>query len=75
VSEFENLAAAFTGPGLSFDYFPTLTEWLLQIWIISVGVLAFLIGYHLLPIAPPAKPMETVAPSLPTQDAPRVAHA
>jgi molybdopterin-containing oxidoreductase family membrane subunit len=75
VPEFENLAAAFTGPGLSFDYFPTLTEWLLQIWIISVGVLAFLIGYHLLPIAPPAQPMETVAPSLPTQDAPRVAHA
>jgi protein NrfD len=52
VPELEGLRNAFTGPGLSFDYFPTLTEWLLQIWIISAGLLAFLIGYRLLPIVP-----------------------
>jgi molybdopterin-containing oxidoreductase family membrane subunit len=52
VPELEGLRNAFTGPGLDFDYFPTLTEWLLQIWIISAGVLAFLIGYRLLPIVP-----------------------
>ena len=50
VPELQGLQEAFSGPGLSFDYFPTLTEWLLQIWIVSLGVLVFLTGYHLLPI-------------------------
>lgn len=50
VPELEGLATAFTGPGLTFDYFPTLTEWLLQIWVVAAGLLAFLIGYRLLPI-------------------------
>jgi molybdopterin-containing oxidoreductase family membrane subunit len=50
VPELEGLATAFTGPGLTFDYFPTLTEWLLQIWAVAAGLLTFLIGYRLLPI-------------------------
>ncbi|MBI5879717.1 MAG: polysulfide reductase NrfD [Chloroflexi bacterium] len=50
VPELHGLKEAFSGPGLGFDYFPTLTEWLLQIWIVSLGVLVFLTGYHLLPI-------------------------
>ncbi|HEX9075933.1 MAG TPA: NrfD/PsrC family molybdoenzyme membrane anchor subunit [Anaerolineae bacterium] len=52
VPEFMGLVNAFTGPGLTYDYFPTLTEWLVQIWIVSTGVLAFLIGYHILPVVP-----------------------
>jgi len=55
VPELEGLANAFTGPGLTFDYFPTLTEWLMQIWIVSTGLLAFLIGYRLLPIVTPER--------------------
>ncbi len=52
VPELEGLANAFTGPGLTFDYFPSLTEWLTQVWIVSAGLLAFLIGYRVLPLAP-----------------------
>lgn len=50
VPELQGLQDAFAGPGLSFNYFPTLTEWLMQVWIVSTGLLAFLIGYRLLPI-------------------------
>lgn len=50
VPEINGLGEAFTGPGLTFDYLPTLTEWLVQIWAISAGLLAFLIGYQVLPI-------------------------
>ena len=52
VPELQGLQTAYTGPGLSFDYFPTLTEWLLQVWIVSLGLIVFLIGYRLLPIVP-----------------------
>lgn len=48
--ELQGLENAFGGPGLSYAYLPTLTEWLLQVWIISTGLLAFLIGYQVLPI-------------------------
>ncbi|CAG0957485.1 Menaquinone reductase, integral membrane subunit [Anaerolineae bacterium] len=50
VPEIQGLGEAFSGPGLTFDYLPTLTEWLVQIWAISAGLLAFLIGYQVLPI-------------------------
>lgn len=60
VPELEGLANAFTGPGLTFDYFPTLTEWLLQIWILAAGLLAFLIGYRLLPIVVERPAVETL---------------
>ena len=50
VPEMQGLGEAFTGPGLTFDYLPTLTEWLVQIWAVSAGLLAFLVGYRVLPI-------------------------
>lgn len=50
LSEIEGLKEAFTGPGLSFDYFPTPTEWLFTIWVISVAVLAFMAGIRWLPV-------------------------
>lgn len=50
VPELEGLGTAFTGPGLTFSYFPTLSEWSLQLWIVSLGVLLFLVGYRVLPI-------------------------
>ncbi|GBD08128.1 Menaquinone reductase, integral membrane subunit [Candidatus Thermoflexus japonica] len=49
VPELEGLRMAFTGPGLSFDYFPTLSEWLLAVWVVSVAALIFLAAYRLLP--------------------------
>ncbi|HHH41087.1 MAG TPA: hypothetical protein ENK56_03690 [Chloroflexi bacterium] len=48
VPEFEGLKTAFTGLGLTFDYFPTLTEWLLMVWVVSLAALIFLAGYRLL---------------------------
>ncbi|MBO9361354.1 MAG: polysulfide reductase NrfD [Thermoflexus sp.] len=56
VPEFEALRLAFTGPGLSFDYFPTLTEWLLAVGIVSAAALIFLAAYRLIPIVSPSHP-------------------
>lgn len=44
VPEFEALKMAFTGTGLTFDYFPTTMEWLLTLWIVSVAGLVFLLA-------------------------------
>lgn len=48
--EIDGLRSAFTGPGLSFEYFPTLTEWLFSIWVASLAVLIFLAGLRWLPV-------------------------
>jgi molybdopterin-containing oxidoreductase family membrane subunit len=48
VPEFEGLRTAYVGPGLSLDYFPTTSEWLLALWAVSLGGLIFLAGYRLL---------------------------
>jgi protein NrfD len=50
VEEIEGLKHAFTGPGLTFEYFPTAMEWLFFLWTVSVAGLLFLAGYSLLPI-------------------------
>lgn len=61
VPELQGLVDAFTGPGLSFAYLPTLTEWLVLIWVFSAGLLAFLIGYRVLPVV--SAPWETNSPA------------
>jgi len=48
VPEFEGLRTAFTGLGLTFSYFPTIAEWLLLVWIVSLAGLIFLAGHRLL---------------------------
>ncbi len=50
VEELEGLKRAFTGPGLSFNYFPSSMEWLFFVWTVSLAGLLFLIGYSLLPL-------------------------
>jgi molybdopterin-containing oxidoreductase family membrane subunit len=47
-AELTGLERAFTGPGLKFEYFPTPSEWLLYVWIVSAAVLIFLAGFVLL---------------------------
>jgi molybdopterin-containing oxidoreductase family membrane subunit len=44
VPEFEELRTAYTGPGLRFDYFPTLMEWLVGLWVLAVVALTILAG-------------------------------
>ncbi len=47
VPEFEGLRDAYTGPGLSFQYFPTTMEWLVGLWIAAVAGLVFLATYRI----------------------------
>ena len=54
VEELEGLRQAFTGPGLTFDYFPSLSEWLLFFWSIGLAGLIFLLGKTYLPVYEPA---------------------
>lgn len=50
VPELAALTTAFSGPHLTFDYFPSLMEWSVTVGIVGVAVLAFLIGSDRLPI-------------------------
>ena len=50
IPELHGLETAFTGPGLNFDYYPSLMEWAVFIFTISVAALIFLIGKSLLPV-------------------------
>lgn len=51
VPELEALVTAFSGPHLTFEYFPTLMEWGVTIGITGLAVLAFLIGNDRLPLS------------------------
>jgi molybdopterin-containing oxidoreductase family membrane subunit len=51
VYKMEGLEAVFIHPRLSTSYAPNLNEWLVSIWIMSLGLLVFLLGTRYLPIA------------------------
>jgi molybdopterin-containing oxidoreductase family membrane subunit len=51
VYKLEGLEFVFRHARLSTDYVPNLNEWLVSIWIMSAGLLAFLLGTRYLPIA------------------------
>ncbi len=53
VEELQGLERAFSGPGLSFTYFPTMMEWLVLLWVISLAMIIFLAGRRLLPVMQP----------------------
>lgn len=48
VPELEALTTAFSGPHLSFNYFPSLMEWAVTSGTIGIAVLGFLIGSDML---------------------------
>jgi molybdopterin-containing oxidoreductase family membrane subunit len=50
VPELQALTTAFSGPHLTFDYFPSLMEWAVTLGIVGLAVLAFLIGDDRLPL-------------------------
>jgi molybdopterin-containing oxidoreductase family membrane subunit len=50
VYKLEGLEFVFRHARLSTDYVPNLNEWLVVVWIISLGLLAFLLGTRYLPI-------------------------
>ncbi|HEB67998.1 MAG TPA: hypothetical protein ENI88_00110 [Desulfobulbus sp.] len=51
--EIPGLEYAFSGPGLKFTYMPTAMEWMVSLWVASLGILFFLLGEKLLPIVKP----------------------
>ena len=50
VYKLEGLENAFFHQRLRTDYLPNLMEWLVSIWVVSLGVLAFLLGAQWLPV-------------------------
>lgn len=46
--QIEGLAAAFTGPGLAYEYFPSTMEWLVTAGSVGVAALIVLTGRHVL---------------------------
>jgi molybdopterin-containing oxidoreductase family membrane subunit len=44
--ELEGLTHAYTGPGLTYTYFPTTMEWLVWLFTLGLGALVVLIGYY-----------------------------
>jgi molybdopterin-containing oxidoreductase family membrane subunit len=50
VPVFEGLRNAYIDPRLKFEYFPSLMEWLFELWVLSVGMIIFLAGKKILPL-------------------------
>jgi len=50
IYKLEGLDTAFFHRRLQTTYAPNLTEWLVGIWVISLGLLAFLFGTRWLPV-------------------------
>jgi molybdopterin-containing oxidoreductase family membrane subunit len=46
----DGLESAFVHPRLSTAYSPNLNEWLVSVWIISLGLLAFTLGVSRIPV-------------------------
>ncbi len=50
IPELENLANAFVGPHLSFDYFPSPVEWAVTIGTVGMATMGVLLGGDFLPL-------------------------
>lgn len=51
--ELDGLTQAFSGPGLTFVYFPSTMEWLVWVWTVGLAALVVLIGYRLFALSTP----------------------
>jgi molybdopterin-containing oxidoreductase family membrane subunit len=50
VPQLEGLPSAFVDPRLSYDYFPSATEWLVAVFVGAIVIGLFYLGYRLLPL-------------------------
>jgi molybdopterin-containing oxidoreductase family membrane subunit len=50
VYKLEGLQDTFYHPRLRTDYVPSLNEWLVSLWVISSGLIAFVVGTRYLPV-------------------------
>lgn len=53
VTRLEGLEASYVHFRLSADYVPNLNEWLVSLWVVSTGLLAFVLGTRFLPVVGP----------------------
>jgi protein NrfD len=67
--ELHGLEAAFSGPGLTFSYFPTSMEWLVWVWTIGLAALIVLVGYRLFALSTPIVPVSAPLPVTVQQEA------
>lgn len=51
--ELDGLTQAFSGPGLTFVYFPSTMEWLVWVWTVGLAGLIVLVGYRLFTLSQP----------------------
>ncbi|MBM4425177.1 MAG: polysulfide reductase [Chloroflexi bacterium] len=49
IPELEGLVAAFTGPHLNINYFPSLLEWSVTFGVVGLATLAYILGLDRLP--------------------------
>ncbi len=69
--QLEGLDTAFVSDRLAFDYAPSVMEWLVSLFVASIAVLLFYVGYRLLPIGGqaieatpgPGTPQPEIAPA------------
>ena len=54
IPEIGALAEAFSGPHLTFDYFPSLVEWAVTLGTIGLATLGYLLGSDYLPLYAPS---------------------
>jgi molybdopterin-containing oxidoreductase family membrane subunit len=59
VYKLEGLDASFYHERLRTHYVPNLTEWLVSLWVISLGLLTFLLGTRWLPVIQAGRGEET----------------
>lgn len=50
IPELDALVSAYSGPHLTFEYFPSLMEWAVTAGTIGIAVLGFLVGDEFLPL-------------------------
>jgi molybdopterin-containing oxidoreductase family membrane subunit len=50
IPAFEGLRTAIVDSRLKFEYIPSLMEWLFELWVVSVGMILFLLGQRYLPL-------------------------
>jgi len=55
VYKLEGLENTFFHKRLRTDYVPNLNEWLVSVWVISLGILTFFLGSRWLPVLPAGK--------------------
>jgi molybdopterin-containing oxidoreductase family membrane subunit len=51
--ELDGLTQAFSGPGLTFVYFPSTMEWLVWVWTVGLAALVVLVGYRIFALSNP----------------------